>query len=68
MRKKRRRRVKDGEVVNCLCSILPTNAIVFGDMKDPKARSTQIMACRAERKSIHVLEELNVQPNIGYLD
>ncbi len=73
--KKDGRRPKDGEVVSACASSCPSDAIVFGDMKDPESRISQLLQIQVGEKSVeskeprayHVLEELRVMPNIWYL-
>jgi molybdopterin-containing oxidoreductase family iron-sulfur binding subunit len=65
--KKEKRRPKDGEIVTACAQSCPTNAIVFGDMKDPESQISQILRREDGERAFHVLEELNVQPNVTYL-
>ncbi|KAA5549578.1 TAT-variant-translocated molybdopterin oxidoreductase [Adhaeribacter rhizoryzae] len=65
--KKDKRRPKDGEIVTACAQSCPTNAIIFGDMKDPNSQITQILRREDGERAFHVLEELNVQPNVTYL-
>ncbi|MCJ8165289.1 TAT-variant-translocated molybdopterin oxidoreductase [Pontibacter sp. E15-1] len=65
--KRENRRPKDGEVVSACAQSCPTEAIVFGDMKDPESRISQILEREQGERAFHVLEELNVQPNVTYL-
>jgi MoCo/4Fe-4S cofactor protein with predicted Tat translocation signal len=65
--KKAKRRPKDGEIVTACAQSCPTNAIVFGDMKDPDSQLSQILRRENGERAFHVLEELNVQPNVTYL-
>ncbi|RYE31560.1 MAG: 4Fe-4S dicluster domain-containing protein [Sphingobacteriaceae bacterium] len=57
------RSVKDGEIKVACQQTCPTNAIIFGNVNDPEAEVTK--ALKSER-TYYVLEELNVQPGIGY--
>ena len=54
----------DGEVVTACQAACPTNAIVFGDMNDPKSRVKQW-----KDSPLHyvLLEELNTNPRTTYL-
>ena len=69
------RRPKDGEVTAACASSCPSEALVFGDMKDPNSRISQMLQIKQNEKSVeareprayHVLEELRVMPNIWYL-
>ncbi|WP_439879947.1 TAT-variant-translocated molybdopterin oxidoreductase [Pontibacter sp. MBLB2868] len=65
--KRENRRPKDGEIVTACAQSCPTEAIVFGDMKDSESRISQILARQQGERAFHVLEELNVQPNVTYL-
>jgi len=42
----------------------PAQAIVFGDLNDPASAASKL---RASGRAYHVLEELNVKPNVTYL-
>ena len=57
------RLLKDKEVVTACEASCPTQAIVFGDMNDPKSRVSQIFK---EERSYSLLEELNTQPALRY--
>ena len=65
--KKEKRRPKDGEIVTACAQACPTEAIVFGDMADPQSRITKVLQEQQRERAFHVLEALNVQPNITYL-
>ncbi|RDC61552.1 TAT-variant-translocated molybdopterin oxidoreductase [Adhaeribacter pallidiroseus] len=65
--KKQNRRPKDGEIITACAQSCPTNAIVFGDMKDPDSQVSQILREQQGERAFHVLEEINVQPNVTYL-
>lgn len=62
--KKESRKIKDGEIVTACAQSCPTNAIVFGDFKDENSRLVALW--KPTERSYHLLEELNVQPNIYY--
>ncbi|WP_299991759.1 TAT-variant-translocated molybdopterin oxidoreductase [uncultured Pontibacter sp.] len=65
--KRENRRPVDGEIVTACAQSCPTDAIVFGDMLDPKSRVSELLAREKGERAFHVLEELNVQPNVTYL-
>lgn len=65
--KKQRRRPVDGEIETACSQSCPTNAITFGDMLDPESRVSKILAVESEGRAFHVLEEINVQPQLNYL-
>jgi Fe-S-cluster-containing dehydrogenase component/anaerobic selenocysteine-containing dehydrogenase len=58
------RPVRDGEIVTACMAGCPTDAIVFGDLKDPASRVSQL--ARAQR-AYKVLEEVGAKPAITYL-
>jgi molybdopterin-containing oxidoreductase family iron-sulfur binding subunit len=58
------RAILDGEVTTACMAGCPSDAIVFGDLKDPKSKVAQlVVASRAYR----VLEEVGAKPAITYL-
>ena len=61
--KMEKRSVKDGDIKVACQQTCPTNAIVFGNANDPNSELSK--ALKSER-TYYVLEELNVQPGIGY--
>jgi len=65
--KKERRRIVDGEVNVACASSCPTNAITFGDMNDPESRISKLLEVEREGRAFHMLEEINVRPQISYL-
>lgn len=73
--KKAGRRPKDGEITPACASACPTDAIVFGDIKDPESRIAKLLQLKDkgdkqevhEGRAYHVLEEINVKPNVWYL-
>jgi len=72
--KKEGRRPIDGEITSACASACPSEAIVFGDLKDPKSRISQMLKLEngengpevKEERAYHVLEELSVKPNVWY--
>jgi molybdopterin-containing oxidoreductase family iron-sulfur binding subunit len=61
---KQGRRVRDGEVVTACQQACPTEAIVFGDMNDPKSAVAQL---KAQHHHYALLEELQTRPRTTYL-
>ena len=61
---KQNRRVRDGEVVTACQQACPTQAIVFGDMNDPKSEVAQL---KAQHHHYALLEELQTRPRTTYL-
>jgi molybdopterin-containing oxidoreductase family iron-sulfur binding subunit len=57
------RRVVDGEILTACQQVCPTQAIIFGDMNDPKSRVNEF---KADPRSYRVLEELNTRPRTTY--
>lgn len=58
------RKLVDGDVKMACQAACSANAIIFGDANDPESEVSR--ALRNERV-YYVLEEINVQPNIGYM-
>ncbi|MBD2714812.1 TAT-variant-translocated molybdopterin oxidoreductase [Microvirga sp. STR05] len=65
--KKQKRRPKDGEIVSACAQSCPTQAIVFGDMRDPESRLSKLLRREDGERAFHVLDAINVQPNMTYL-
>ncbi len=73
--KKENRRPVDGEVQTACVKSCPSDALVFGDMKDPESKISKLLQIKAmdkgveaqEPRAYHVLEELRVMPNIWYM-
>ena len=53
-----------GAIQPACAQACPAQAIVFGDVNDPESKIAQR---RASSLVYHVLEELNVRPNVAYL-
>ncbi len=74
------RRVKDGEFTTACAQACPTNAIVFGDQMDPDSKVSALWAKHQvkrvtgqkkenpELRGYRVLEELNTDPSIMYME
>jgi MoCo/4Fe-4S cofactor protein with predicted Tat translocation signal len=73
--KREKRSVQDGEI-NMACAVAcPTDALVFGDMNDPTSKVSKLLKVEennsalkevGEERAYHVLEEINVSPNVWY--
>ena len=59
-----RRRVRDGEVQPACVQTCPSQALVFGDRKDP---DSQVSKSMNDPRAYRVLEELNTDSSIFYL-
>lgn len=73
--KKEGRRPVDGEISTACATACPTEAIVFGDMKDANSRISKLLRLSAtedggaevkEERAYNVLEEIGVKPNVWY--
>jgi len=58
------RKVRDGDIVTACQQTCPTQAILFGDLKDPQSKVSKLS--RSPR-GYHVLEELGTRPAVTYL-
>lgn len=58
------RELKGSDVTTACQQACPTNAIVFGDMNDPESKISKL---REHNLAYHVLEELNIKPNVTYI-
>ncbi len=73
--KKEGRRPVDGDVTTACASACPTEAIVFGDIKDLNSRVSQLLRLSVdkdgatevqEERAYNVLEEIGTKPNVWY--
>jgi molybdopterin-containing oxidoreductase family iron-sulfur binding subunit len=58
------REIRDGEVATACQAVCPSQAIVFGDINDPKSRVSQL---KASPMNYGLLTELNTRPRTTYL-
>ena len=58
------RPLADGEIQTACQQACPTEAIIFGDLKDPNSRVSQL---QRNQRRYQVLDELGTRPNISYL-
>lgn len=73
--KREKRAVVDGEI-NVACAVAcPTDALVFGDLNDVNSKVSKLLKIEesdaaskevGEERAYHVLEEINVSPNVWY--
>ena len=58
-----KRPLKDGDVKMACQQTCSANAILFGNLND---ENSEVAKALASERTYYVLEELNVQPGIGY--
>lgn len=58
------RLVRDGEFRTACAQACPTDALVFGNLKDEKSRIFQV---RKDPRNYAVLEELDTNPSVTHL-
>jgi molybdopterin-containing oxidoreductase family iron-sulfur binding subunit len=58
-----KRPLKDGDIKVACQQTCPANAIIFGDGNDP---NSEVSKALTSERTYYVLEELGVQPGIGY--
>jgi molybdopterin-containing oxidoreductase family iron-sulfur binding subunit len=61
---KQGRRIEDGEIKTACQQACPADAIIFGDLNDPKSRVAQL---QGELRNYSLLGELNTRPRTTYL-
>lgn len=61
---KQDRPIADGEIVTACQQACPAEAIIFGDLNDPKSRVAKL---KRQRRDYSLLEELNTRPRTTYL-
>jgi molybdopterin-containing oxidoreductase family iron-sulfur binding subunit len=59
-----KRELVDGDIQTACQQSCPTQAIVFGDLKDPKSRVSQL---QHSQRRYQVLDDLGTRPNVSYL-
>lgn len=59
-----KRKLVDGDVKMACQQTCPANAIIFGDANDPESEVSKALK---DERVYYVLEELNVQPGVGYM-
>ena len=73
--KKDKRDVVDGDISPACVQACPTDALVFGNQKDPESRISKVLQLKLNEKGVeseeprayNVLEEIRVMPNVWYL-
>ena len=78
--KREDRRPVDGEINTACASACPSDAITFGDLNDPNSRISKLLQIEEKKegekatervvnedRAYHVLEDLNVNPNVWYM-
>jgi anaerobic selenocysteine-containing dehydrogenase/Fe-S-cluster-containing dehydrogenase component len=58
------RTIRDGEFTTACAQACPSDAIVFGNVRDDTARVSRL---KQDPRGYHVLEDLNVRPAVTYL-
>lgn len=74
--KRENRKIKDGEINVACAEACPTEALVFGDLNDDQSKVSRLLKIEEntldankevnEERAYHVLEEINVSPNVWY--
>ena len=58
------RKVRDGEVIPACVQTCPTDALVFGNLRDPESRVSRLIK---DPRAYQVFESLNTKPGVIYL-
>ena len=58
------RKVRDGDIVTACQAACPTQALIFGDINDPKSRVSRL---KAQDRNYGLLTDLNTRPRTTYL-
>ena len=58
------RKLEDGEIQPACVQSCPADALVFGDLNDPKSKISKLFK---NERNYHLLEELHTLPSVGYL-
>ncbi|HRG94930.1 MAG TPA: TAT-variant-translocated molybdopterin oxidoreductase [Polyangiaceae bacterium] len=58
------RELREGDIVTACAQVCPAQAIVFGDLNDPKSRVAQL---DEQQRGYHLLAELGTHPRTKYL-
>jgi molybdopterin-containing oxidoreductase family iron-sulfur binding subunit len=58
------RPIRDGEFTTACAQACPSDAIVFGNVRDASGR---VVRLKQDPRGYHVLEDLNTRPAITYL-
>jgi molybdopterin-containing oxidoreductase family iron-sulfur binding subunit len=61
---KQDRPLREGEVVTACQAVCPTEALVFGNINDPKSRVSRL---KAQERNYSLLAKLNTRPRTTYL-
>jgi molybdopterin-containing oxidoreductase family iron-sulfur binding subunit len=58
------RSMRDGDIVPACAAACPSDAIIFGDLKNPQSRASELSA---SKRGYKVIEEVGTRPAITYL-
>ena len=61
---KENRRIRDGEVITACQQACPADAIVFGNLNDPRSKVARL---KQDSRDYSMLGELNTRPRTTYL-